>query len=66
MMFLDTNILIEYLKGNKSLIASYSFEELFISDIVVMELYQGAKNKSDLNFIVKEIAIFRVLKTNGY
>jgi predicted nucleic acid-binding protein len=29
-----------------------------------MELYQGAKNKSDLNFIVKEIAIFKVLKTN--
>ena len=66
MMFLDTNILIEYLKGNKSFITSYSFGELFISDIVVMELYQGAKNKSDLNFIVKEIAIFRVLKTNGY
>jgi predicted nucleic acid-binding protein len=64
MIFLDTNILIEYLKGNKSLIEPYRCEELFISDIVVMELYQGAKNKSDLNFIVKEIAIFKVLKTN--
>jgi predicted nucleic acid-binding protein len=29
-----------------------------------MELYQGAKNKSDLNFIAKEIAIFKILKTN--
>ena len=64
MIFLDTNILIEYLKGNKSLIEPYCMEELFISDIVVMELYQGAKNKSDLNFIAKEIAVFKILKTN--
>ena len=64
MIFLDTNILIEYLKGNKSLIEPYQAEELFISDIVVMELYQGAKNKSDLNFIAKEIAVFKILKTN--
>jgi len=64
MIFLDTNILIEYLKGNKSLIEPYRMEELFISDIVVMELYQGAKNKSDLNFIAKEIAVFKILKTN--
>jgi len=35
-----------------------------VSDIVVMELYQGAKNKSDLNFIAKEIAVFKILKTN--
>jgi len=34
MIFLDTNILIEYLKGNKSLIEPYRMEELFISDIV--------------------------------
>jgi len=38
MIFLDTNILIEYLKGNKSFIESYCLEELFISDIVVMEI----------------------------
>jgi predicted nucleic acid-binding protein len=37
-----------------------SFEELFISDVVIMELYQGAKNRSDLNFIIKEIADFKV------
>lgn len=29
-----------------------------------MELYQGAKSKSDLNFIAKEIAAFKILKTN--
>ncbi|NEW59994.1 type II toxin-antitoxin system VapC family toxin [Sulfurovum sp. bin170] len=53
MILLDTNILIEYIKGNKSLIEPYHFEELFINDIVVMELYQGARSKSDLNFIKK-------------
>ena len=64
MIFLDTNILIEYLKGNTSIIEPYLLEELFISDIVLMELYQGAKNKSDLNFIVKKIKPFKILKTN--
>jgi len=64
MILLDTNILIEYLKGNKSLIESYHFEELFINDIVVMELYQGARSKSDLNFIVKNISNFKILKSN--
>ncbi len=64
MIFLDTNILIEYLKGNDSLIEPYRLEELFISDIVLMELYQGAKSKSDLNFIIKKISPFKILKTN--
>jgi len=36
MILLDTNILIEYLKGNKSFIDPYGLDELFISDIVVM------------------------------
>ena len=64
MILLDTNILIEYLKGNKSFIEPYGLDELFISDIVVMELYQGARNKSDLNFIVKNIADFKILKSH--
>ncbi|CAA6807843.1 MAG: Unknown protein [uncultured Sulfurovum sp.] len=64
MIFLDTNILIEYLKGNKSITAQYSPNELFINDIVVMELYQGAKSKNDLRFIVNEISNFKILKTN--
>lgn len=65
MIFLDTNILIEYLKGNHSFIEPYNFDELFINDIVVMELYQGARSKSDLNFIVKKIRPFKILKTNN-
>ena len=64
MIFLDTNILIEYLKGNTSFIEAYELDRLFISDIVVMELYQGAKSKQDLKFIVNKISTFKVLKTN--
>jgi predicted nucleic acid-binding protein len=64
MIFLDTNIIIEYLKGNTSLIDRYSIEDLFINDIVLMELYQGARNKSDLNFISKKVAVFKILQTN--
>ena len=64
MIFLDTNILIEYLKGNRDIIKSFNLEELFINDIVLMELYQGAKNRSDLNFITKEVSVFKILKTN--
>jgi len=63
MIFIDTNIIIEYLK-NKDFLANYNLQELFINDIVIMELYQGARNKNDLAFIKKEIAIFQVLKTN--
>ncbi|MBZ4201534.1 MAG: hypothetical protein LAC70_00210 [Methylovulum sp.] len=54
MIFIDTNIVIDYLKNNARL-KGYDFEGLFINDIVVMGLYQGARNKSDLAFIKKEI-----------
>jgi predicted nucleic acid-binding protein len=54
---------LEYLK-NKSFLEGYDFEDLFINDIVVMELYQGARNKSDLAFIKKEIAVFQILNTH--
>lgn len=63
MIFIDTNIVIEYLKDN-SFLKDYDFEDLFINDIVVMELYQGARNKSDLAFIKKEITVFQILNTH--
>jgi len=44
MIFIDTCIVIEYLK-EKTFLSKYNLDELFISDIVVMELYQGAMNK---------------------
>lgn len=29
-----------------------------------MELYQGARSKQDLKFIINEVSIFKILKTN--
>lgn len=63
MIFIDTNIVIEYLK-DKHFLDKYNFDELFINDIVLMELYQGARNKSDLAFIKKETSVFPILKMN--
>ncbi|MFK5970277.1 MAG: type II toxin-antitoxin system VapC family toxin [Candidatus Marithrix sp.] len=63
MIFIDTNIIIEYLK-DKAFLSKYNFQDLFINDIVIMELYQGARNKNDLAFIKREISIFQILKTN--
>ncbi len=64
MIFIDTCVVIEYLKNNLFL-SQYNIEELFVSEIVVMELFQGAKNKSDLAFIKKELSIFKIINTNS-
>ena len=58
MIFIDTCIVIEFL-------SKHNLDNLFISDIVVMELYQGAKNKSDLAFIKKELSLFKIVNTNN-
>ncbi len=64
--FIDTNIIIEYLKGNQKIIDKLnSFDEVFINEIIIMELYQGAKNRRELNYIKKSISKFRVLKTSN-
>lgn len=64
MIFIDTCIVIEYLKNN-SFLSKYNLEELFVSEIVIMELFQGAKNKSDLAFIKKELSVFKIVDTNN-
>ena len=62
--FVDTNILIDFLKGNDKVINRLGFEHIYISDIVVMELYQGAKNKSDLAFIKKNLNDIKIVDTS--
>ena len=65
-VFIDTNIIIEYLKGNQEIADKLdSFDEVFINEIIVMELYQGARNKRELNYIKKSISGFRILKTTN-
>ena len=61
-VFLDTNIVIEYLRNNASVIKTLDrYEKIYINDVVIMELYQGARDKRELNFIKKKIAHFEVL-----
>ena len=64
-IFVDTNILIDYLKGDTKVIDDIGFENICISDIVLMELYQGAKNKRDLNFIKKELNGISIVSTDN-
>jgi len=55
-VFVDTNIVIEYIKkrDNEKIIEFVdSFERVYINDIVIMELYQGARDKRELTYIKK-------------
>lgn len=63
---LDTNILIEILKGNPGIVTKVqSFEnELCISAITVMELFYGAINKAEVKKLENFILLFTVIHTN--
>ena len=66
-VFVDTNIVIDYLKkrDNEVLTAFVdSFDTVYINDVVIMELYQGARDKNELNYIKKKITKFKVLNMN--
>ena len=60
MIFVDTCIVIEYLKDNLSL----NKTNCYINHIVLMELYIGAKNKKDLKEIKAKLQGFKLLETN--
>ena len=66
MILLDTNILIEILKGNQESIEKVqSFTmPLAISSITVMELYYGALNKAELNKLEKFVSMFNIIQIN--
>ena len=59
-VFVDTCIVIEYLKENLNLNKS----NCYINHIVLMELYIGAKNKQDLKEIKAKLQGFKLLETN--
>ena len=63
---LDTNILIEILKDNKTILKKLeSYNLVFcISSITVMELYYGALNKAELFQLKKFILLFEVIEVN--
>ncbi len=63
---LDTNILIQILKGDKKTIEKVqSFStKIAISSISSMELYYGALDKSEVKKIEKFISLFEVIHLN--
>jgi len=65
-ILLDTNVLIEILKGNKTTIQKVEnlHTTLSISSITVMELYYGALNKAEIKKLEKFITLFTILHIN--
>jgi len=65
-VLLDTNILIEILKGNDATISKIEALEakLSISSISVMELYYGALNKAELGKLEKFVSLFSIIELN--
>lgn len=62
---LDTNVLIEILKGNQSTLQIVeNLSSTAISSITVMELYYGALNKAELKQLEKFVALFKIVHLN--
>ena len=63
MICLDTNVLIEILKGNERTVNSINaFDQpLAISSITTMELYYGARNKAEMKKLEKFTSHFRIV-----
>lgn len=67
MIFADTCILIDYLKGNRivtALVLREGKENIFVNSIVIMELYRGARNKTELLKIKQDLCGFSLLDIN--
>ena len=64
MILLDTNILIEILKGNQQTIEKVQNLDsvLAISSISVMELYYAALNKTEVNKLEKFVSLFNIIQ----
>ena len=63
---LDTNILIEVLKGNDAIVNKLETSECryCVSSITAMELYYGALNKAELYKLKKFINLFELFDVN--
>ncbi|GAB6163497.1 type II toxin-antitoxin system VapC family toxin [Desulfothermus naphthae] len=63
----DTDVIIEYLKGNettKNILNNLENADIAVSAITLMELYYGALNKRELNKIKKALSEFSILPLN--
>jgi len=62
---LDTNILIEILKGNEKIISFLdNFDNFYISAVSKMELFYGALNKRELISLNKFLNSFDIIEIN--
>lgn len=67
-LMLDTNIVIDYLRQKPEVISfidNYGKENLAISPIVTMEIYQGVLDKMDLDRTQKRLKGFATLDLNN-
>ena len=67
MVLCDTDVIIEYLKGNyhvKSGIEEIGIDNIILSAITIMELYYGALNKRELQKIKRALNLFKVIELN--
>ena len=68
MILCDTNILIEFYKGNQNILDVFHAigpSNLAISVITVGELYYGAKDKRELRKIQKHLALLQQIPLDG-
>ncbi|OAV66525.1 putative ribonuclease VapC19 [Bacteroidales bacterium Barb6XT] len=65
MMLCDTNIFIEMYRGNAYIASVFEqikrYSHIAVPDVVRAELFFGAKNKNELNFIRKDLNSFKIL-----
>jgi predicted nucleic acid-binding protein len=65
MILCDTNILIHFFNGDKStlsVLTNFGFNNIAISAITVMELYQGMGNKAELLDMKKKIRFYDIIE----
>ena len=66
MILCDSDIVIEYLKGNINFKEKFEINKgkIVLSAITLMELYYGALNKKELNKIKKALSNFEIIFLN--
>ena len=68
MVLCDTNIFIHAFNGNtdtQAALESIGFENIVLSSITVMELYQGMGNKRELKAMKKRIKYYDILQVDS-
>ena len=64
MILADTNIFIEYYKGNPTVCKTLEYidpQDIAVSDVVCAELYFGARNKQELSDLVADMEKLTIL-----